>query len=103
MIVTNINSSISNGSQTVDYFELLTIGKIRFQLRIRSDSHKSQSHANIERWNGDRWQGVSYLNTGEMQTEHGLRYGQHNNPVTSKDFKSDRNELVRRAVAICEA
>lgn len=93
-----LDTTISKGTQSVQYNELITVGgsvKHMIMLTIKSDSYRDQCVALAERWDGAKWQRVIDIPTSAMKTEISLVYLPNSTGMNAQHFTTDRNELLR--------
>ena len=94
-----ISVEVSTGTQSVGLQEVVVYNDNKLRIQIKSDSHDFQSYARVDVWAGG-WTRVHSIPFNKMSTEKGLYYGRKINPRSAKDFKADRDELVRVAIKV---
>ncbi len=89
-----LDIDLSQGTQSLEYTELVELRANTLQIKIKSDSYDFQSYAIIDRWDGRQWQRVASIGYGSMATKSGLHYVP--NPHNGM-FEEDRDRLVEKA------
>jgi hypothetical protein len=72
-----LSSTQSLGQQSVTLLQLLSFGKHKLRLTIKSDAYKFQSHARVEVMETSpaiKWNVLVYRPHGDMKTPEGLCY-----------------------------
>jgi len=100
-IALSIADRHNNGG--ISYEEVLSIGKTRLRIAIKTDNFVFQKSATIERWDGDGWQGVHRLHYRAMKSNiQSYRSGDTRAWNDPKHFALDHDELLRVARAVLD-
>ncbi len=110
--IKNISLTVSKGTQSISYKEILRHNDLnqKLKIEIQSDSCLEQSHAHIHLWSGTKWELIHAIPYSSMKTPCKLIYNGTNNhnDITEKQliennkdiFVNDRNNLFYTALAI---
>jgi hypothetical protein len=89
-----IDKQCCKRSQSLDYVEVLVLGRDRIRIEIRSDSYKEQCYARCKLWSGGQWQLIHNIMPQEMTTPSELVYKK---TAAENDFLKDRTRLLNVA------
>ena len=92
-----ISKTYSQGQQSHNYQEILKEGDLKLRIRIKRDAYDFQSYAIIEAFSKTdaKWNQVHSIPYPKIQ----MRVS-YVSPASEKDFKGDRDELIRVAKEI---
>ena len=97
-IIIKVSESVNKSGQSVVYGEVLRVDDHMLRFAIKSDAYDFQCYARVERWSGSEWKNVHSIHHASMQTAGSLAYLPR--PATASAFATDRDELLRVALAI---
>lgn len=98
-----IETTISKGSQSLEYKQLINYKGYKLRINIKSDSYEPQSYARISILKDLKWEILDYIPSSQMSTNSELVYQpryRQNYDMAEKEFLKDSDLLVKNAIEL---